>query len=505
MQIKAGTVYIDVEFTGVEAAKAKLAAKLRGSGVDVAKKFSDDFNKTASDRIADNKQNFFSRLLSGSKKAGSESGSSFLSSFAQRMRDFNTVAGTYVTAGLVAAAVSAAPLVLSALGGALIAGLGAGIICVGILGATKDPKVQKAGAYLADTLMKGFQEASKPFIGPVLHSINMIGAAFLSWLPTIKQIMSNLAPFVTVLTKGFLGAINGILPGLKSISEKAGPLLIALSDGLAQLGKDIGDMLTQLVSDPEAMKGFVEGLTDIFKVAGFLIKELGNLIQYNAFLYAKIKEAWGAIKSFFSGTVVPFFSSSFEKIKGFIRTLGAVFSAFYGNYIAPFVSRVSSGINTVVNFVKGLPGKIIGALSGLTNSLFNLGSNAMQGFLNGLTSVGSRAIQKAKDIAASVKNVVAGILGIHSPSTVFRGYGQNVIRGFMLGLSDMQPQLHTSLAGFGSMPMFDGQYGSPREPLHDNSSGSGVTLNQEFNNVNLDYHKMNEDLAFMVRARGGLG
>ena len=50
-----------------------------------------------------------------------------------------------------------------------------------------------------------------------------------------------------------------------------------------------------------------------------------------------------------------------------------------------------------------------------------------------------------------------GLLGIHSPSTLFEEFGQNTIQGFINGIQASLPQLNSAVAGaFGGVPAVAG-------------------------------------------------
>ena len=64
-------------------------------------------------------------------------------------------------------------------------------------------------------------------------------------------------------------------------------------------------MLTKITSDPEAIEGMTDALEDLIGVLVLVIQWFGNFIVSASRAYAQFKDAWGSIKSWFAGTIVP--------------------------------------------------------------------------------------------------------------------------------------------------------------------------------------------------------
>lgn len=90
-------------------------------------------------------------------------------------------------------------------------------------------------------------------------------------------------------------------------------------------------------------------------------------------------------------------------VTGSIQNLGAWFNglgAKIGNMFNNAVTGAKAKFNDLINFVRGIPGAILGALGSVGNLLYNAGSSIIRGFLNGITSA-----------FENVKNFVGGIAG----------------------------------------------------------------------------------------------
>jgi phage-related minor tail protein len=200
--------------------------------------------------------------------------------------------------------------------------------------------------------------------------------------------------------------------------------------------------------------------------------------------------------------ILQWFQNLINGVKTVINGIKAVFSGFAGA-IKTFTGYFVTGISTIINYFRDLPGKIKGALANAATWLYSVGQNVMEGFLNGLASLGGRVLDKARSIADGVKNAVKGALGIASPSKVFMGYGKNVVQGFINGISGESRALTNSLNMFSDQPRFQQMNGSPSEPLVGSPSSAGLQIENYYANDQVDPWRQAEDWYFIVTSRGG--
>ena len=73
-------------------------------------------------------------------------------------------------------------------------------------------------------------------------------------------------------------------------------------------------------------------------------------------------------------------------------------------------------------------------LGGLKDSFITYGGDLISGLITGITSTGAKLWETMTGIASGIKERFKNILGIHSPSRIFIGYGDNTMEGLRLGL-----------------------------------------------------------------------
>jgi hypothetical protein len=166
-------------------------------------------------------------------------------------------------------------------------------------------------------------------------------------------------------------------------------------------------------------------------------------------------EAWKNISKFFQdalnfivrifmdwsiyGLIIKFVAwigQNWQKIGQFFVQVWNNIVSFFSTIWNNIVSFVSTGITNIVKFFTELPGKILKAISGFANMLFNFGKNIVQGLINGAGSL-------LKNVGKFFLDMLPGwivapfkaALGIKSPSKVFREFGKNILEGLIEGLT----------------------------------------------------------------------
>ena len=82
-------------------------------------------------------------------------------------------------------------------------------------------------------------------------------------------------------------------------------------------------------------------------------------------------------------------------------------------------------------------GNVVSAVTGFVGELVSAGRNLIAGLASGISQAVGEAVAAARNAAASVIGAAKGILGIHSPSTVFRDeVGYMMMLGLAEGIED---------------------------------------------------------------------
>lgn len=185
---------------------------------------------------------------------------------------------------------------------------------------------------------------------------------------------------------------------------------------------------------------------------------------------------WGAVVNFFTVTVpqaiqslITWFSQLPGNIASFLGSIIADVGSWAASMASNAMSAASNFVSNVVNFLTSLPGQVLGFLNSVITNVLNFVSqmgqqaaNAATQFanslINGLASIPGQVVSIGSDIigglvdgvvgaAGSLIDAVGGavndaldwaknLLGIASPSKVFREIGQYSMQGMALGIDD---------------------------------------------------------------------
>ena len=149
------------------------------------------------------------------------------------------------------------------------------------------------------------------------------------------------------------------------------------------------------------------------------------------------KALWQDLGSFIgdiADAVTGFFSEGWERIKAFFGI---------GNITAQILNWSPMGL-----FYQVFRSVLSWFGVQLPSSFTQFGANIIQGLWNGLQSKFESVKAWFAEKAASLKQTFAGVMGIHSPSRVFRRFGGWMMEGLQIGINQAAPR---PLAAIGSV------------------------------------------------------
>lgn len=170
---------------------------------------------------------------------------------------------------------------------------------------------------------------------------------------------------------------------------------------------------------------------------------------------------WNAISGFLFSVWNGMVSAVSNRINAVRNTIRSVLNAIRGvwNSVWNGISGFLGGIwNGMVNVVGGAIGRIggqvgriyglvTGALSGAGGWLYGAGRNIVQGLINGIGGAFGWLRRTIMNLGSSVVGWAKSVLGIHSPSRVFRDeIGQNIAKGMGLGIERGQRTVHDAMS-----------------------------------------------------------
>lgn len=314
------------------------------------------------------------------------------------------------------------------------------------------------------------------FWNGLVNVVTTVGNAIsTAWNWYINQVQQNVQTVVAVVT----GIWNAFWNGLVFVVQFVGQMIMTAWNMVVMGLQMAFQLLVTIVS--AVWNAFWNGLVFVVQFVGQMILMAWNMVVtglqmafqllvtvvttvWNAFwnglvavasaMGSAISAAWNAlwngVRSVFSA-VVNFIRSAWNAAVSFVismaqRVWSMVSNAFnsmrsavtstVSSMWASAKSTFSSGVSAVVSFVSSLPGKIRGIFASAGSWLISAGRNIMQGLLNGISSMVGAVIGKIRSVGSQIKSAFTGLLGIHSPSRVFMGYGENLAQGLAIGVDD---------------------------------------------------------------------
>lgn len=284
---------------------------------------------------------------------------------------------------------------------------------------------------------------------PAADAADSVFSAISSGVKTFGDAVNDLVlPAIDTLSPAFndfFSAIEYAQPLLEFIANLFGVALAAAISTAIKLFAAITEVVAFVITGfqqlYEDISGFVTGVVQFFTVD--LPNAINMLVQWFAQLPGNIAGFLSTVIANVAAWVANMASNAVSAGSRFISGIAGFMSALPGN-IASWLSGV---ISTVVGWVSQFASNATSAASQFANNLINglasipgqvtsIGSNIIQGMVNGVTGAAGRLIDSVKGAVDDAINAAKNLLGIHSPSRVFRKIGQYTMQGAALGVDD---------------------------------------------------------------------
>lgn len=247
-------------------------------------------------------------------------------------------------------------------------------------------------------------------IGPALSEIGTLITTQL--LPAFRTLLPILAPVAAFLLRMFGGAVLGLINGFVNVVKGAFQIITGVFQVFAALFTGDWDLLWK-------------GLGNILRGAWNVIKGIFQ-IAINVGILGVLRKLPAIVGAIF---------------KGLFRLMGSLAKAGWGLIKGVFrtamnsvKSNVSSGVKSIVQFFKDLPGKIKSGIGNLGKLLLQKGKDLVHGFVSGIKSLPGAIKDALLSLIPGPLKKFAAKLGLKSPSTVFRHFGEMTVAGFVQGI-----------------------------------------------------------------------
>lgn len=349
--------------------------------------------------------------------------------------------------------------------------LEASVVNVGmqILDSFKGPATQGI-SMLADGI-SGLPQAFTGMMSSIVPTLQQIGSVFQSSFAPVGQVFtSQLIPAIQPFMQALQNLGSAIMPVLNAAFQTFMPVFGSLVANLTQVGATIMTTITPVINNmamvfqavlpslqalftswATSFQGVIDAVfpyiqtvvSTVMNIVNAIITTVLAAVQGNwdgvwAGIGNVITVTWNGIKAVVSSAinavlgVVSSVTGSISTVwSGVWNTVkGLTSSAWNG-----ITSSVRNGVNSVGNAVRNVKGQIVGAFNGAGSWLVSAGRNILQGLTNGIKGAIGAVLNTISGVAQKVVDTVKHILGIHSPSRVFRDeVGKMIPAGLGVGV-----------------------------------------------------------------------
>lgn len=237
----------------------------------------------------------------------------------------------------------------------------------------------------------------------------------------IPEVIDGIKDFIDSLNIGE-GAANAFKTVCEGVSAAIDILHGAFTRSLNSTLKIIGSVLSIFGTD---LAGVIAKIAEcVIKVRDWLATNtlfIDSISKISNIIVALIEGVASLVEKFAGLKPVREF---FENLK---NTVKSFFESFDFNFDGGFLDGIVDGINSIID-------KISEWLDTLGDSE-HFGLDLVTGLVNGIRAGIGMVINGVIDLATSIVDTICGFLGIHSPSTVMFGIGENIIQGLTNGIS----------------------------------------------------------------------
>lgn len=241
-------------------------------------------------------------------------------------------------------------------------------------------------------------------------------------------------------------AVSIIFTAIGGIISVVVQIIVGLFTILIQLltGDFSGAWITLQTTISNVMNTIWSTLTSIWnQISTFIFNTLNNILGTNITSWGQIWSAitgfvtkiWNSVSSWFSRTVEAVRQKMSEAWNAVVSK-GQQWVDSIKQTMSNFLSSVKQKFWDVVNACRSGMDNAVNAIRSFFSNFSEVGSYLMQGLAAGIKNGIDWVISAAKGVAESAVSAAKSVLGIASPSKVFKGIGQFVSQGLGIGIAN---------------------------------------------------------------------
>ena len=282
---------------------------------------------------------------------------------------------------------------------------------------------------LWNTIVTIISEGLAQTYNSIIQWVANVIAAIVAWgIQLASTVTSALTQFALSIAMKLIEAKNNFVTWIASTIAS----IVAFG---ASIISSIVSTMASFVSS--IISGTASALSAI---ASFIASGISSIVSFGASIVSTIISAMASfVSSIVSGTasalsaIASFVSSAISAIVSFVSQI--VSNIISG--MSQFVSAIVSGGANAVSAVVSMGTQIVSSITGFVGDMVSAGADLIRGLVNGIKSMAGAAVNAAKSVVGDAIAGAKNLLGINSPSRVFRSFGEYTMQGLEIGINRM--------------------------------------------------------------------
>lgn len=318
------------------------------------------------------------------------------------------------------------------------------------------------------------------FSGDLLNGQNLkatfdaAGAVIAGFIERIRQVGDILAPFIEQIAAGLQPVIDAVVAAFDALLQKLEPVsawfkehptiiqAVATAVGIVTVALTAFSVVMAIVNAVMLLSPFtwiVLGIVALIAVIILCVKHWDKIKAAMSALWSWIRgkfvAGWEYVKTKVLAAVQALARGNqlvVDKIRGLLGRLVSYFTGLPGRILGAIgrfnsllvskgrelIAGLSSGIVTrwqsLRSWVRDLTSRIVSAVGNTGRKLYSAGRDLLAGMIDGVRAMASRLVSAVTGPIGDAIGKAKSLLGIASPSRVFREIGKFSMQGFADGV-----------------------------------------------------------------------
>lgn len=300
---------------------------------------------------------------------------------------------------------------------------------------------------VSDAMIKLSKEGGDGFASWEEQAKSAGGGINMAMVNVKAGIQRNIANVLDAVNKRLeaLGGISGVIQSIIPSINAIGDAISGVITGKISLEEAITTLLASISS--KAPQFITKGIEMVLNLATGIAQALPSLIVkgLNAItnFINGLSQGNGKLSSKATQLVITLAT-------GLIKNLPKILSAGLQLMVA-LLQGIVKGFSGIPSKLMGLAKKIPSAIKSGAGSLNDIGRNLIEGLWNGIKAKFDSVIARVKALASKLPTAVKKVLGIASPSKVFKQIGEYTGEGFAIGIERSYRQVQNAMGGLYSL------------------------------------------------------